>query len=158
VVAVSFAFLLDVPREGTERLVAVAPGWQPAVVVPERGPSGEPAWPSRVVLQLGDAPLSVSGTVTFADGRPAMGARVWIADPLYVGVEDDVVLAENALLGEDRPFWAFVLTDDQGRFRIDGLATARTSCARSTRGRCARRHSRGWPPAAATPSCAWAAR
>ena len=116
-------FALDVAGNATmQRLVAVAPGALPAIFVPERDAAGAPRWPARVVLQLGGPPRTLTGRVTFADGKPAAGAKVWLADPTLVGTEDDVVLAESLLAGEDRPFWNFVLAAADGTFRIDGLS------------------------------------
>ncbi len=103
------------------RLVAVAPGMQPAVFEPECGSDGQPLWPARVVLRLGPAPLSIRGIVTDGAGRPAAGARVWIADPMVLGVDGDVVLAETTRASEPRPFWAYVTTDAAGSFHLDGL-------------------------------------
>jgi hypothetical protein len=86
------AFKLDLSGGRTSmRIVAIAAGMQPAVFTPEHGAAGAPVWPRRIVLQLGPPPLSLAGRVTFADGQPAKGARVWIADPLFVGSADDVV-------------------------------------------------------------------
>jgi RNA polymerase sigma factor (sigma-70 family) len=117
----AFTLELTSPRLGT-RLVAVAAGAQPAMLEPERDAAGQPSWPRRVVLRLGDPPRAIAGRVERADGEPAAGVRVWIADPTFVGVEDDVVIAENAVLGGERPFWAFTRSGADGTFRLDGLA------------------------------------
>jgi hypothetical protein len=43
-----------------------------------------------------------------------------------LGIEDgDVLLAETVLGRDDRPFWAFVITDDAGRFELGGLRDRR---------------------------------
>ncbi|HEX6811343.1 MAG TPA: sigma-70 family RNA polymerase sigma factor [Planctomycetota bacterium] len=115
-------FTIDLAKnEAPARIVAVARGMQPCTFVPERDAAGVPAFPARVVLQLGAPPLSMRGRVVDRAGRPVAGARVWVADPLLVGVEGDVVLAETLLGRTDRPFWAFVLADEAGAFQIDGL-------------------------------------
>jgi len=117
------AFTIDLGKgRDLARLVAVAAGMQPAVFVPERDPTGKPDWAARVVLQLGGAPLAMRGRVLDRDGHAVAGARVWIADPLFVGWDHDALLAETMLGRKDRPFWAFVLTDEAGAFRIDGLS------------------------------------
>lgn len=116
------AFTIDLSKgPDLARLIAVAAGQQPAQFVPERNATGKPDWPARVVLQLGPAPLTMRGRVLDRDGHPVAGAKVWIADPLFVGWDDDALLAETMLGRQDRPFWAFVLTDAAGAFRIDGL-------------------------------------
>jgi RNA polymerase sigma-70 factor (ECF subfamily) len=117
------AFTIDLGKDrDLARLVAVAAGMQPAVLVPARDASGKPDWPARVVLQLGGPPLALRGRVLDRDGHPVAGAKVWIADPLFVGWDHDALLAETMLGRKDRPFWAFVVTDEAGAFRIDGLA------------------------------------
>jgi RNA polymerase sigma factor (sigma-70 family) len=117
------AFTIDLSKgRDLARLVAVAAGMQPAVFVPERDATGKPIWPARVVLQLGKAPLAMRGRVLDRDGHPVAGAKVWIADPLFIGWDHDALLAETMLGRKDRPFWAFVLTDEAGAFRIDGLS------------------------------------
>ena len=117
------AFTIDLGKgRDLARLAAVAAGMQPAVFVPERDATGKPIWPARVVLQLGKAPLAMRGRVLDRAGHPVAGAKVWIADPLFVGWDHDALLAETMLGRKDRPFWAFVLTDEAGAFRIDGLS------------------------------------
>ena len=115
------AFTIDLSNGKTlNRIVAIAKGMQPAVLVPERDAAGQPEWPARVMLRLGQAPLSITGQVIDRDRRPVEGAKVWIADPLVVG-KNGGVLAETFLGREDQPFWAFVRTDSSGTFRLDGL-------------------------------------
>jgi hypothetical protein len=54
------------------------------------------------------------------------GAKVWITDPVVLGHESgDVLLAETVLGRSDRPFWAFVMTGDGGRFELQGLSDRR---------------------------------
>lgn len=117
------AFMIDLSNEETlDRIVAIAKGMQPAVHVPERDATGQLQWPARVTLRLGQAPLSITGQVIDRDRRPVEGAKVWIDDPLVVGFDGDSALLAETLLGrKDRPFWAFVLTDSSGTFRLDGL-------------------------------------
>ena len=117
------AFTIDLSSEKTlDRIVAVAKGMQPAVLVPERDGAGEPKWPARVMLRLGQPPLSITGKVIDRDRRPVEGAKVWIDDPLVVGFDGkSALLAETFIAREDQPFWAFVRTDSSGAFRIDGL-------------------------------------
>ena len=115
------AFTIDLSNGKTlNRIVAIAKGMQPAVLVPELDAAGQPKWPARVMLRLGQAPLSITGQVIDRDRRPVEGAKVWIADPLVVG-KRGAVLAETFLGRKDRPFWAFVRTDSSGTFRLDGL-------------------------------------
>jgi len=116
-------FALEIAgRELLPRLVALAPGYQPALYEPELA-AGKPRWPARVVLQLGPAPLEIRGRVLGPDRAPRSGVRVWIVDPLCVGVADgDVLLAETLLAGDPPHFWNFQLTDSDGRFRIGGLS------------------------------------
>lgn len=116
-------FTIDLSSGRTlDRIVAIAKGMQPAVHVPERDAAGQPTWPARVVLRLGHAPRSITGTVLDRDRRPVAGAKVWIDDPLVVGFDGDASLLAETFLGrEDQPFWAYVLTDRTGTFRLDGL-------------------------------------
>ena len=115
------AFTIDLSNGKTlHRIVAIAKGMQPAVLVPELDPEGQPKWPARVTLRLGQAPLSIRGQVIDRNRQPVAGAKVWIDDPLVVG-KQGALIAETFLSREDRPFWAFVLTDIAGRFRLDGL-------------------------------------
>ncbi|MGE3175217.1 MAG: sigma-70 family RNA polymerase sigma factor [Planctomycetota bacterium] len=118
------AFTLDLQGRHLDRITAVAKGMQPAVFEPERGADGAAVWPQRVLLRLGPPPRSITGRVVDAAGAPTPGAKVWIADPLVVGVDGDAVLAESLLARPDdagRPFWAFAVADAAGAFRIDGL-------------------------------------
>src|SRR5262249_51994442 len=116
------AFALDLSGRVLPRLVAVARGYQPATFVPAAAAGGAVCWPERVVLQLGGAPLQLSGRVLDRERRPAAGAKVWVADPLYVGHEGgDALLAETLLGRDDRPFWAFALAGADGRFELGGL-------------------------------------
>lgn len=115
-------FIIDVSDGRTlDRIVAIAKGMQPAVRLPESDAEGKPKWPERVTLQLGAAPLSITGKVVDRHGDPIEGVRVWVNDPLVIGMEDGAMIAETFLGREDRPFWAFVLTDASGGFRLHGL-------------------------------------
>lgn len=126
------AFALDVSGSSLARVVAVARGFQPAVFEPEHDdaasmPVNERAlrvrWPSRVVLQLGGAALSIVGRVLDAQREPLAGARVWIVDPTCLGQSrGDVVLAESYAAGAEGAFWSFARTDADGRFTLEGLA------------------------------------
>ena len=120
-------FVLDVGRDVLPRLAVVAIGWQAEVFTPPRAASGKPQWPERVVLQLQRAPVAVHGRVVDSQRRPLAGIRVWIADPLLVGQEDDMLLAETLLARPDAPpeqraFWSFALTDSAGAFTLAGLS------------------------------------
>ncbi len=117
------AFTIDLSNGKTlNRIVAVAKGMQPAVLVPERDAADKPKWPARVMLRLGQAPLSITGQVIDRDHRPVEGAKVWIDDPMVVGYDGKSTLLAETFLGRgDGPFWAFVHTDSSGMFRLDGL-------------------------------------
>ncbi len=117
-------FTVDLAADGGRhlgRIVAVAPGMQPATFEPPVGAGGQTAWPERIVMRLGAAPLTIAGRVVDGVGRPVEGARVWIGDPLVIGSEGDVLLAESVVARREPGFWAFVTTDTGGRFVIPGL-------------------------------------
>jgi hypothetical protein len=118
-------FALTIRLEGAdgtcERLVALAPGFTPAVYEPERDERGAPLWPEDVVLELGGPAAAITGRVVAADGEPVAGAKVWLDDPTPFGRSADARHVAEALLGGDERFWSFVLTDADGAFSIGGL-------------------------------------
>ncbi|MCA8973466.1 MAG: carboxypeptidase regulatory-like domain-containing protein, partial [Planctomycetes bacterium] len=117
------AFTIDLSNgETLGRITAVAKGMQPAVLVPDGDANGRTVWPARVVLRLGPPPLSITGRVLDRNRRPIEGVRVWVDDPTVVGFDGETTMLAETFLGrEDRPFWAFVVTDGSGTFRLDGL-------------------------------------
>lgn len=144
------AFALEIPKEGAKTpWIAVKEGHQPAIqdasaaVQSGRADGGE-----FVVLQLGPAPLSISGRVVDDEDRPQAGFQVFVADPTFFGAFDEVpthvegMLAgaavradleklmanapagsqpEDLLKDTSSVFWTFVKTDADGRFKIEGL-------------------------------------
>lgn len=147
-------FVLDLgetPAHAADRinaqLTALLPHHQPAV---ERRP--DDGWPEYVTLQLGPAPLSISGTVVDESGDPVSDVRVWAIDPIVLGrVGGGMVSAEGlvsdhltpeqafaayrALDSDDerRDFvrntpsamWPWVRTDEHGAFDLGGLLAGR---------------------------------
>lgn len=108
------------------KLVAVKPGFLPAVLFAAEGEAGT-EFPRNVILQLGAEPLAIAGRVLAADGTPASGARVWVADPDLLGLAagGSPAFVENAIVvGASPDEWRFVTTDDRGEFELEGL-TAR---------------------------------
>jgi len=125
-------------------LRAVKRGYLPAELLasPVSGSDGR-GWPAFVTLELGGPTLALAGQVVDEDGRALAGIRVWLADPTYLGLVEEVptqvenVLAgspsraeiehaeakDPALRGRDTPsrFWTWVRTDSDGRFRLEGL-------------------------------------
>lgn len=74
-----------------------------------------------VVLRLA-TPGAVEGAVLDAVGRPVPGAKVWLADPSWVGPgERGPVQAEATLAGREAESWCPVACDSNGRFRLEGL-------------------------------------
>lgn len=137
------AFRLALPRlpQGMDEatLVATTPGMCAATVV-STGLDAErrPRWPDGLDLYLGPAPLTVTGTVRRADGRPAAGARVWLADPTLFHHREGGSMTTSIFSSKksaSRKFWPETLeslqsttgeleavqTDTDGRFTIDGL-------------------------------------
>ena len=102
-------------------LWATRSGSLPARLEDPAGPgAAEPGWPEHVVLTLGGAPLSISGTVLDAAGDPVAGASVWFDDPTFFGtVEGRLRHVETLVLGENLPPEA--TTDEHGRFTLGGL-------------------------------------
>lgn len=83
---------------------------------------GKPDWPAFVTLRLTRTPLEITGRVLGADGKPLAGARVWVADAtLFGALGDGAAQVENILAGAEGEFWHFVVSNSQGRFRIEGL-------------------------------------
>jgi hypothetical protein len=98
-------------------IIALMTGFQPAILQPEDG-----RFSSEIVLQLGGPPLSMEGRVVDEHDHPVVAARVWISDPTPFGIVDNEPLHVEALVsGDDHRFWAWVETDADGRFRLNGL-------------------------------------
>lgn len=115
-------FALRVPRgPGAARLLALLPGFLPAVHEPERDADGAPLWPEDVVLQLRGPAGALAGRVVDADGRPVVGAKVWLRDPTPFGKSGETRLVAESLLRGDERFWSFVLSDADGAFALGGL-------------------------------------
>jgi len=114
------------------QLVAIRRGALPASYTPPRDYQGTPLWPEFVEMELGGAPLAISGVVVDGDGRPCPRIRVWISDPTRFGIlgEDTKACVEYAIGlphdvdGEEalnRSYWESVMTDRDGTFRLEGL-------------------------------------
>ncbi|MEM7199777.1 MAG: sigma-70 family RNA polymerase sigma factor [Planctomycetota bacterium] len=141
-------FRLQTKRIRGDELVVAARGFLPARLVASDGGRGRGRWPEFVVVQLAGAPLTLRGHVLGADGRPMVGARVWLAKPELLGVVDgSLQRLENVLAGmpsaaEHRrrllgspagfdalayfnrakdQFYSYVETDREGGFRLPGL-------------------------------------
>ncbi len=84
--------------------------------------AGQPDWPAFVTLRLTATPLDIAGRVIGTDGKPLAGARVWIADAtLFGALGQGPAHVENILAGAEGESWHFVVSDSDGRFRIEGL-------------------------------------
>ncbi len=123
----AFAFKLDDPhsmtrswKEKPSLLRAAKAGHLPAEFQAERR-EGAPSWPDFVVLKLGSQPLSISGRVLGADGKPFEGALVWVANTTTLGYGEQNLLQIESLLGGSEESWAKVASDARGRFEIRGL-------------------------------------
>jgi RNA polymerase sigma-70 factor (ECF subfamily) len=143
-------FTLRVPEGGTSaRWMAVKPGYQPAIESPSAAlQAGRAEAGEFVLLRLGPPPLSIEGRVVDSRGEPMSGVKVWLADPTFFGLFDEVpahvegMLAgaasrsdlEKLLAGLDEKadpeltlaetpsvFWNFVRTGADGRFELTGL-------------------------------------
>lgn len=138
----SFAFRLDDPealnrqaaaflRVPEDLVRAVKRGYLPAELrTRERDAEGRARFPQPLVLRLGGPALSIAGRVRDERGEPLAGIRVWLADPSVLGaVVDaaapergpDFVLVEGLLSGAASG-WAWVESDDEGRFLLEGLS------------------------------------
>ena len=139
--------IADVPADGA-RLIAARPGMQPAFLVASgRDDDGRPRWAGSVELRLGGDLREIGGRVLRADGEPAVGAGVWIADPTLFahrqGTRHETSVGayafdafsapkawlqrspmpetlESYVAGIERA-WQPVMVDAQGRFRLRGL-------------------------------------
>lgn len=130
-------FAFDLAAGDAPRVTAVMRGYLPAEL--EAAPT-EPRWPGFVRLRLESTPLALAGRVVDASGDGVANVRVWIADPTTFGHVDGVpTQVENLLAGARSTrdhqahyasggkddgrdlMWSWVETDDDGRFRIDGL-------------------------------------
>jgi protocatechuate 3,4-dioxygenase beta subunit len=104
-----------------ESIVALKPGHLPGRVEPDEG-----GWPPSVVVRLGGPPLSIEGRVVDVDGAPLEGMQVWIDDPTLHGFgERGPQNVESLLSGDPTGSWASVLTDENGRFELEGLLDKR---------------------------------
>ncbi len=102
------------------RLQVLRKGWSAAVVDVR---ANEP-WPDPLRVTLRGEPAVMRGRVVHADGRPASGAWVWLADPTIEEVIDGNPVAVEALLAGDeapRLRWRIVAADGSGRFQLTGL-------------------------------------
>lgn len=116
------------PDFKTDQLQAVKRGHLPGTLTAERFDSdGRPLWPEHVTLRLGGEPLSLEGRVVDQEGNGLGDIQVWIENPTLLGgvpIEGRsfprITHVESTLggMGDD---WAFVRTDDEGKFRLNGL-------------------------------------
>jgi RNA polymerase sigma-70 factor (ECF subfamily) len=124
----SFRFALDDLRGINQRpgfaplaLRAACKGFLPASYEPPLE-GGKPRWPAFVELQLGGPTLAIEGKVLDHEGKARAGLKVWLVDSTTFGdVGHEPVQLETLLAGSEQAFWRFVETDDDGRFRIEGL-------------------------------------
>jgi RNA polymerase sigma-70 factor (ECF subfamily) len=135
-----FAFPREDPDSMNERMArhvtpdttllrAVRRGHLPGEVRARTEPDGTPVWPDPIALRLGPPPLALEGLVVDAGGLPLAGMEVWVADPTLFGAVADPGRPDDlprlthveSLLGGAPPGWNRVETDEQGRFRIEGL-------------------------------------
>ncbi|MCC6406782.1 MAG: sigma-70 family RNA polymerase sigma factor [Planctomycetes bacterium] len=139
-------FELDLSRAVTADAVTAAK----AGLLPDRVERPGERWPASVTLRLARPNLSLAGVVVDAQGEPLEGVKVWLADPTPFGVVGAFPAPlEGLLAGAEIPahafepqapdedgdsfndfwmragppsaFWHWVATDDEGRFRLDGL-------------------------------------
>lgn len=105
------------------RLIAMKAGYLPASLTVELSPDGEAGWPEGIVLRLVGQPLSVEGRVVDAHGGPLAGVRVWIADATLFALDRETGprVLESMLAGAEQA-WNWDETDEEGRFRLEGLA------------------------------------
>ncbi|WP_223643079.1 carboxypeptidase-like regulatory domain-containing protein [Corallococcus sp. EGB] len=96
-------FILDVKRAGTGELSVEDPSFQPRTLAVRV--------PSRDVVVVLDRGASVSGTVTDSRGLPLRGANVTLESEAQAA-EEDVPYKEPRQ----------ALTDEQGRFHLQGIA------------------------------------
>jgi RNA polymerase sigma factor (sigma-70 family) len=119
--------LATTKAEDAVDLVAIHPGQLPGRVRADRDPaSGKPVWPSDLVVRLGAAPLSMTGTVVDGEGRPRVGVRIWLEDPTRFGLtgDDDTATVESLVGGktmEGDDYWRSTATDAAGAFELGGL-------------------------------------
>jgi RNA polymerase sigma-70 factor (ECF subfamily) len=142
-------FALKIPSVGVKSpIVAIAQGHLPASepLSPDVQ-SGVEGASEFIVLHLGPPALSIAGRVVDADQHPQAGMKVWIGDTTFFGSLDELPASVEGLLAgaatrtdiermmRDSPgrepeellhetptvFWAFVKTDGDGRFKLDGL-------------------------------------
>jgi hypothetical protein len=106
-------------------LRALKSGYRMATLRAEEDSDGRPLWPSHVVLELGPPPLSLRGRVVDARGEPRPGMVLWIADPTPFGIlEDEMEASAEYFLGDPGhgdAYWHSHVTDQEGRFQIEGL-------------------------------------
>jgi protocatechuate 3,4-dioxygenase beta subunit len=115
--------------EDAFELVAAHRGHLPGRYRATAGASGEPAWPAWVELVLGGAPLELAGRVVDEEGRPRPGVKLWLADPTHFGTIDEdleaqvenLVAPEGSTYEDGDAYYGCTRTDDEGRFRLQGL-------------------------------------
>ena len=101
-------------------VVALKPGYLPGTLeVPLDPQTGEEIWPEQVVLRLGAEPLAVAGRVVDPAGQPLGGVEVWIDDPSFFSLRGQCM--ESLLGGSRNDRWHVTHSDDDGRFRLEGL-------------------------------------
>jgi hypothetical protein len=79
----------------------------------------------ELVLRLEKPAKSLSGRVTNGQGEAQVGARLWLADPMFVGRDpaSGAPLYAESVSVQGRPFpWQEVQTDATGRFVLNGLS------------------------------------
>jgi len=118
-----YADTLTTQLSGASRtLHAVKRGYLPAQLVVERSSeTGTALWEDGVLLQLGDAPLSIAGRVVDPDGAALAGMQTFLADAALFTLADGAQSIENLLGGDPEDRITFFETDAQGAFEIGGL-------------------------------------
>lgn len=143
-------FTLKIPEGGAKSpIIALKQGYLPATETlgssVQQGGAGASEY---VVLHLGPPPLAIEGRVADADDRPLAGMKVWVGDTTFFGEIDEVpanvegllagaatradierlmqeakeaVEPEQYIQGVPTVFWSFVKTDNEGRFKVEGL-------------------------------------
>ena len=127
-------FAIEMGMEGQyDRLIAVRPGFLPAIQWRVEEGGEDTPWPDFVVLRLEGEPLAIEGRVVDESDQPVAEVRVWPLDATFFGaIGEGGQFAEGMLRNTYSPdedwvkamgdaSWPAVYTDEQGRFRIEGL-------------------------------------